>query len=81
MTRLNALTGLITTALVALGPSVALACPYCVTQNKDAGLTGVMLLGTMIALPFIIFVAVVPAIKRAAAEDAHLFPSDSESNP
>ena len=78
MRRMSAFAGLIATVMVALGPSVALACPYCVTQNKDAGMAGVMLLGTMIALPFIIFVAVVPAIRRAAAEDAHLFPSDSE---
>ena len=66
-------------ALVALmAPASALACPYCVTQNKDAGLTGVVLLGAMIVLPFIIFIAVVPALRRAAAEDTHLFPSDSE---
>ena len=74
---LTLLSGLAVTAMLAV-PSVALACPYCVTQNKDAGVAGVMLLGAMIALPFIIFVAVVPAIRRAAAEDAHLFPSDSE---
>jgi hypothetical protein len=66
-------------ALIALTvPVPALACPYCVTQNKDAGLSGVMLLGAMIALPFVIFVAVVPALRRAAAEDVYLLPSDSE---
>ena len=66
-------------ALVSLMlPASALACPYCVTQNKDAGLNGVILLGTMIALPFVILVAVVPALRRAVAEDPALFPSDSE---
>jgi len=72
-------TALLVGAFIALlWPGPALACPYCVTQNQDAGLTGVMLLGAMIALPFVIFVVVVPALRRAAAEDTHLFPSDSE---
>ena len=78
MPRLSAIFACFSAAVWLAAPSVALACPYCVTQNKDAGMTGVMLLGAMIALPFLIFFAVVPAIKRAAAEDAHLFPSDSE---
>ena len=78
MQRLSATLACLSAAVWLAAPSVALACPYCVTQNKDAGMTGVMLLGAMIALPFLIFFAVVPAIKRAAAEDAHLFPSDSE---
>ena len=78
MKRLSTTLACLSAAVWLAAPSVALACPYCVTQNKDAGVTGVMLLGAMIALPFIIFVVVVPAIRRAAAEDAHLFPSDSE---
>lgn len=78
MQRVSALLACLSATVWLAAPSVALACPYCVTQNKDAGMTGVMLLGAMIALPFLIFFAVVPAIKRAAAEDAHLFPSDSE---
>ena len=64
--------------VVSVLPSVAWACPYCVSQNKDAGLGGVMLLGGMIALPFVVFLVVAPALKRAAAADANLFPSDSE---
>ncbi len=78
MQRVSAILACLSATVWLAVPSVALACPYCVTQNKDAGMTGVMLLGAMIALPFLIFFAVVPAIKRAAAEDAHLFPSDSE---
>jgi hypothetical protein len=78
MKRLRNLITAVAVTLAVMAPSVALACPYCVTQNKDAGLAGVMLLAAMIGLPFLIFIAVVPAIRRAAAEDAHLFPSDSE---
>jgi len=63
---------------VAALPAVSWACPYCATQNKDAGVGGIVLLGAMIALPFVVFVAVVPALKRAAAQDDALIPPESE---
>mgnify|MGYP006112512031 CR=1 FL=1 len=62
----------------AMLPAVAWACPYCVSQNKDAGLAGVALLGSMIVLPFVVFLVVAPALKRAAVADADIFPPDSE---
>jgi hypothetical protein len=63
---------------VAMLPAVAWACPYCVSQNKDAGLAGVALLGSMIVLPFVVFLVVAPALKRVASADADIFPPDSE---
>ena len=57
------------TALVAsVVPSAAWACPYCAVR-EDAGNGGVMLLGAMIALPFIISITVVPVLRRAASEN------------
>jgi hypothetical protein len=56
-------------ALAAVGlPSTVWACPYCAVR-EDAGSAGVMLLGAMIALPFVIFITVVPVLRRAAAEN------------
>jgi hypothetical protein len=55
--------------LVAVGlPSAVWACPYCAVRD-DAGNAGVMLLGAMIALPFVIFITVVPVLRRAASEN------------
>jgi hypothetical protein len=65
-------------SLVAVLPAVAWACPYCVSQNKDAGIGGTLVLGAMIALPFLVFLVVAPALKRAATADATPLPSDSE---
>ena len=48
-------------------PSAVWACPYCAVR-EDAGNGGVMLLGAMIALPFIISITVVPVLRRAASE-------------
>lgn len=57
------------TALVAAAlPTSVWACPYCAVR-EDAGSAGVMLLGAMIALPFVIFITVVPALRRAASEN------------
>jgi hypothetical protein len=78
MNRLTAITGTAIAAALVAFPSVALACPYCVTQNKDAGMTGVMLLGAIIGLPFVIFLVVVPILRRAVAEDTQLFPAEPE---
>ena len=56
-------------ALTAAGlPAVVWACPYCAVR-EDAGNAGVMLLGAMIALPFVIFITVVPVLRRAATEN------------
>ena len=56
-------------ALVVAGfPSAVWACPYCAVR-EDAGNAGVMLLGAMIALPFVIFITVVPVLRRAATEN------------
>ena len=62
---------------VTLG-SVAWACPYCANQNQDAGVGGIVLLGAMIALPFVVCLAVLPALKRAAAGDVALTSPESE---
>lgn len=65
-------------ALIALlSPSLAWACPYCAVRD-DAGNAGSMLLGAMIALPFLIVATVVPALRRAAAEGHELLPTDTE---
>ncbi len=66
------------TGVLAVWPSAALACPYCVTQNQDPGYSGVILLGGMIALPFVVFMVVAPALKRAANADTIQLPPDSE---
>jgi hypothetical protein len=58
-------------------PSAAWACPYCATRD-DAGVSGTILLGAMIALPFVVFLAVFPTLRRVASVDSSLFPSDSE---
>ena len=58
-------------------PSVAFACPYCATRD-DAGMSGTILLGAMIALPFVVVLAVFPTLRRVASVDSSLFPSDSE---
>jgi hypothetical protein len=78
MDRLITIIGTALAAAIVAVPSVAWACPYCVTQNKDAGMAGVMLLGAIIGLPFVIFLVVVPILRRAVAEDAPLFPAESE---
>jgi hypothetical protein len=65
------------TALVVLAPLDAWACPYC-AGREDAGVTGVVLLGAMILLPFLIVATVVPVLRRAALEaDGHA-PTDTE---
>ena len=65
-------------ALIALlTPSLAWACPYCAVRG-DAGNAGTMLLGAMIALPFLIVATVVPTLRRAAAEGHELLPTDTE---
>jgi len=61
------LVGLACLAVVGL-PSTVWACPYCAVR-EDAGNAGVMLLGAMIALPFVIFITVVPVLRRAASEN------------
>jgi len=58
----------LTALMVASLPSAVWACPYCAVRD-DAGNAGVMLLGAMIALPFVIFITVVPALRRAAADN------------
>lgn len=58
--------GAVALAVAAL-PSAVWACPYCAVR-EDAGNGGVMLLGAMIALPFIITITVVPVLRRAASE-------------
>ena len=60
-----------------LSPSLAWACPYCAVRD-DAGNAGSMLLGAMIALPFLIVATVVPTLRRAAAEGHELLPTDTE---
>ncbi len=69
--------GVAVVALVLCAPSVALACPYCAVR-EDPGNTGVMLLGAMIALPFLIVATVVPVLRRAAREDGDFLPTDTE---
>lgn len=64
-------------AFVVMVPADAWACPYCAVR-EDAGHTGVVLLGAMILLPFLIVATVVPVLRRAALEaDGHA-PSDTE---
>jgi len=65
------------TALVVMAPLDAWACPYCAVR-EDAGHTGVVLLGAMILLPFLIVATVVPVLRRAALDaDGHA-PTDTE---
>ena len=52
---------------MALVPSVVWACPYCAVR-EGGGTAGTVLMGAMIALPFGIAFAVVPAIRRVVAE-------------
>ena len=64
-------------ALAVMVPVDAWACPYCAVR-QDAGNTGVVLLGAMILLPFLIVGTVVPVLRRAAQEADGLAPTDSE---
>lgn len=64
-------------ALAALTPVDAWACPYCAVR-EDAGASGVVLLGAMILLPFLIVGTVVPVLRRAALEADGLAPTDTE---
>ncbi len=65
-------------ALVVLSaPALSWACPYCATRD-EAGGAGVMLLGAMIVVPFLIVASVVPALRRAAAADLPFIPTDTE---
>ena len=73
---LQTLWGLALTTL-ALAPTVAWACPYCAVR-EGGGTAGTVLLGAMIALPFGIAFAVVPAIRRVVAEPDFTAPTLSE---
>lgn len=61
----------------ALLPSAAWACPYCAVRD-EAGTAGTVLLGAMIVVPFLIVATVVPVLRRAAADDHGLLPTDTE---
>ena len=63
---LQTLLGASLTAM-ALIPSAAWACPYCAVR-QGGGTASTVLMGAMIALPFGIAFAVVPAIRRVVAE-------------
>lgn len=53
------------TVLVLLAlPRLAAACPTCAVDNQD-GIGRLMMLGGMIALPFLIALAVIGAVRRA----------------
>ena len=58
-------------------PSTAWACPYCAVRD-EAGTAGTVLLGAMILVPFLIVATVIPALRRAAAMDDGLTPTDTE---
>ena len=58
-------------------PSAAWACPYCAVQD-EAGMAGTVLLGAMIVVPFLIVASVFPALRRAAAAEHGLSPTDTE---
>ena len=58
-------------------PMDAWACPYCAVRD-EAGTAGTVLLGAMIVVPFLIVASVVPALRRAAADDHSLPPTDTE---
>ena len=65
------------TVVAIMAPLDAWACPYCAVR-EDAGHTGIVLLGAMILLPFLIVATVVPVLRRAAQEaDGHA-PTDTE---
>jgi hypothetical protein len=63
--------------LALLLPTAAWACPYCAVQDQ-AGMAGTVLLGAMIVVPFLIVATVFPALRRAAAADHGLSPTDTE---
>ena len=64
-------------AFAVIAPVDAWACPYCAVRD-DAGHSGVVLLGAMILLPFLIVATVVPVLRRAALEADGLAPTDTE---
>ena len=74
---LKNLSGLILTTL-AVAPSAAWACPYCAVR-EGGGTASTVLMGAMIALPFGIAFAVVPAIRRVVAEPDFTTPTLSEA--
>ena len=65
-------------AVALLGlPSVALACPYCALRN-GAAIEYSVLMGVMIAFPFVIFMAVLPVLRRASQDTVGHLPMNPE---
>ena len=75
--RAHQLGGLLGALFVLATPSIALACPYCAVGQTNST-ANTMLLGAMIAFPFLIFLAVLPALRRAAQGPAGFSPMDTE---
>ena len=68
--------GLVLTAL-AVVPTAAWACPNCAVR-EGGGTASAVLMGAMIALPFGIAFAVIPAIRRVVADPDFTNPNLSE---
>lgn len=49
--------------VLGLAPSV-LACPYCAGQ-EDGGYASMLIVGAMMALPFLVVATVIPLVRRA----------------
>ena len=56
-------------AIAALAvPRIALACPYCAMSNEGNGTAQLMILGAMIAFPFLLLPPVMRLIRRGGQD-------------